>query len=140
KGMTAAAIKMLVGEQYTSSIEFGEFDKNVHASSGLIGKKLNIIEETETGYINKKNFKKYTGGSQIMGNPKHRSIISFESQAQMLVTLNEIPNFNEISDAIDRRVCIFHFNQFNPNKRNDRFLEEVLRPQAAAAIKHALTY
>lgn len=140
KTWSSRMISALVGEYNTSAVSIPDLDRPF-ASYNLCGKTLNIWEEGgHGGYMKEEIFKKITGSGFIQVEKKHGGSWPILSMAQWLITSNNVPTTSDFSIAFLRRLAIFNFWPHNPFEKNDRYLQDTLLPQAAGALRHALTY
>ena len=110
-------IAMIIGEEATSHIDledlYGSFGFH-----GLIGKRLNIIEEVSGNYYQSNKLKKLISGEQVTINIKYKPQFKFRPQAKFAFAVNIMPRVDDTSTATERRIiCIQFLNNYrdNPN-------------------------
>jgi len=112
-------IGMIIGMQATSYIDleglYGQF-----GMKGLVGKRLNIIEEVAGNYYQSNKLKKLISGEQITIDVKYKPQYTFRPQAKFVFSVNSLPRMDDTSSATERRMCVVQFRQNyrkNPNTK-----------------------
>jgi P4 family phage/plasmid primase-like protien len=112
-------ISMVIGPEATSHIDleslYGTF--GLH---GLMGKRLNIIEEVHGNYYQSNKLKKLISGEQVTIDIKYKPQFTFRPQAKFMFSVNMFPRVDDTSTATERRICAITFlNNYrkNPNFR-----------------------
>jgi len=110
-------IAMVLGKDATSHIDleglYGEF-----GLAGLIGKRLNVIEEVQGNYYQSNKLKKLISGEEVTINIKYKSQFTFRPQAKFVFSVNMLPRVDDTSNATERRIlCLQFLNNYreNPN-------------------------
>ena len=110
-------ISMVIGPEATSNIDleslYGQFGMH-----GLIGKRLNIIEEVHGNYYQSNKLKKLISGEQVTIDIKHKPQFTFRPQAKFVFSVNMLPRVDDTSTATERRILAVQFlNNYrdNPN-------------------------
>ena len=110
-------IAMVIGHQATSHIDleslYGQF-----GFKGLIGKRLNIIEEVSGSYYQSNKLKKLISGEQVTIDIKFKDQFTFRPQVKFVFSVNSLPRVDDTSTATERRICAVQFlNNYrdNPN-------------------------
>lgn len=110
-------IAMVIGHNATSHIDleglYGTFGMH-----GLIGKRLNIIEEVQGNYYQSNKLKKLISGEQVTIDIKYKPQFTFRPQAKFVFSVNLLPRVDDTSTATERRICAVQFlNNYrdNPN-------------------------
>lgn len=111
-------IAMVIGKKATSHIDleslYGQF-----GFKGLIGKRLNIIEEVHGNYYQSNKLKKLISGEQVTIDQKYKDQYTFRPQAKFVFSVNLLPRVDDTSTATERRICCLQFlNNWrdNPNR------------------------
>jgi len=110
-------ISMIMGDEATSHIDLEDLygDFGFH---GLIGKRLNIIEEVSGNYYQSNKLKKLVSGEQVTIKIKYKPQFKFRPQAKFVFAVNMLPRVDDTSEATERRMCCVKFlNNWrdNPN-------------------------
>lgn len=110
-------IARIIGPDATSHIDldglYGQF-----GMVGLIGKRLNIIEEVRGNYYESNKLKKLISGEQATIDQKFKEQFTFRPQAKFVFAVNQMPRVDDVSTATERRICAVTFlNNYrkNPN-------------------------
>ena len=110
-------ISSVVGKDATSHIDleglYGQF-----GMKGLVGKRLNIIEEVHGNYYQSNKLKKLISGEQVTIDIKYKDQFTFRPQAKFVFAVNMMPRVDDVSTATERRICAVQFLQNyrkNPN-------------------------
>ncbi len=110
-------ISMVIGPDATSHIDL-EGLYGQYGMKGLIGKRLNIIEEVSGNYYQGNKLKKLISGEPVTIDIKYKDQFSFRPQAKFIFSVNIMPRVDDTSSATERRICSVLFrNNFrnNPN-------------------------
>jgi len=111
-------IAMIIGPEATSHIDleglYGAFGMH-----GLIGKRLNIIEEVHGNYYQSNKLKKLISGEQVTIDIKYKPQFTFRPQAKFVFSVNLLPRVDDTSTATERRICAVTFR--NNYRKNPNF-------------------
>lgn len=110
-------ISMVIGKQATSHIDL-ESLYSTFGMAGLIGKRLNVIEEVHGNYYQSNKLKKLISGETVTIDIKYKPQFTFRPQAKFIFAVNQMPRVDDTSTATERRICVAQFlNNFraNPN-------------------------
>jgi len=110
-------IAMVIGDNSTSHIDL-ESLYGQYGLKGLIGKRLNIIEEVAGNYYQSSKLKKLISGEPITIDMKYKDQFDFRPQCKFVFAVNNMPRIDDSSTATERRICVIEFlNNFrnNPN-------------------------
>jgi len=101
-------IAMVIGPKATSSIDlealYGTFGMH-----GLIGKRLNVIEEVHGNYYQSNKLKKLISGEQITIDIKYKPQFTFRPQVKFAFSVNMLPRVDDNSTATERRMLAVQF-------------------------------
>lgn len=101
-------ISMIIGAQGTSHIDL-ESLYGVFGLHGLIGKRLNIIEEVHGNYYQSNKLKKLISGEPVTIDIKYKPQFTFRPQAKFIFSVNMFPRVDDTSTATERRICALTF-------------------------------
>lgn len=111
-------IAMVIGPDATSHIDleglYGSFGMH-----GLIGKRLNIIEEVAGNYYQSNKLKKLISGEKVTIDIKYKPQFTFKPQAKFVFSVNLLPRVDDTSTATERRICAITFR--NNYRKNPNF-------------------
>jgi P4 family phage/plasmid primase-like protien len=110
-------ISMVLGRDSVSHIDL-ESLYGQYGMKGLIGKRLNIIEEVHGNYYQSNKLKKVVSGEKVTIDIKYKDQFSFRPQAKFIFAVNIMPRVDDTSTATERRIAAIIFrNNFriNPN-------------------------
>ena len=107
------------------------------------GKRLNIVPEISSKALrNTQSFKAIVSGDPVQIDPKYRSPYTMRSCAGHFLSANKLPEMNESSYAIDRRIVILTFNQnfhrLTEARRSEAEILASLEPERGAIIHKCL--
>ncbi len=117
KSTFADTISMVIGEQGTSRIDLEDL-YSTFGLKGLIGKRLNVIEEVGGNYYQAHKLKKLVSGESLTINMKFKDQFKFTPEAKFVFAVNTMPRVDDSSTATERRMNVVQFeNSFrdNPN-------------------------
>lgn len=115
KSTFADTISMVMGANSTSHIDLEDL-YGMFGLKGLIGKRLNVIEEVGGNYYQAHKLKKLVSGEPLTINMKFKDQFKFTPEAKFLFAVNTMPRVDDSSTATERRMNVV---QFNNNFRND---------------------
>jgi len=110
-------IAMIIGKDATSHIDLGDL-YGQFGMHGLIGKRLNVIEEVPGNYYHSDKLKKLISGELITIDIKYKPQFTFRPQAKFVFAVNQMPRVDDVSTATERRMSVIQFlNNYrdNPN-------------------------
>jgi P4 family phage/plasmid primase-like protien len=110
-------LAMVLGDESTSYIDLDELYAPF-GMKGLIGKRLNIVEEVPGNYYQSNKLKKLISGEEITINIKYKDQMRFSSQVKFCFAVNIMPRVDDTTTATERRMAIVLFkNNFrdHPN-------------------------
>jgi len=113
-------IAMIMGPKAVSHIDL-ESLYGQYGMHGLIGKRLNIIEEVHGNYYQSNKLKKLISGETVTIDIKYKPQFTFRPQAKFMFAVNMMPRVDDTSTATERRICVVHFRN-NFRKNPDRSL------------------
>jgi putative DNA primase/helicase len=110
-------IGMVFGPDATSHIDLESlYDK--YGFNGLIGKRLNIIEEVHGNYYQSNKLKKLISGESVTIDKKYKDMFTFRPQVKFAFSVNMLPRVDDTSTGTERRILAVQFlNNYrdNPN-------------------------
>ena len=132
-------ISMVIGKNATSHIDleglYGQF-----GMKGLVGKRLNVIEEVHNNYYQSNKLKKLISGEQTTIDSKYKDQFTFRPQAKFVFSVNQMPRVDDVSTATERRICAITFKnnyRLNPNTQL-RYSEGLLAQELSGILNWML--
>ena len=101
-------ISMIIGAGATSHIDL-ESLYGTFGFHGLIGKRLNIIEEVHGNYYQSNKLKKLISGEQVTIDIKYKPQFTFRPQTKFVFSVNLLPRVDDTSTATERRILALQF-------------------------------
>lgn len=117
KSTFADTLSMVIGNEATSRIDLEDL-YSTFGMKGLIGKRLNVVEEVSGGYYQSHKLKKLVSGEEVTINMKFKDQFKFTPTAKFLFAVNMMPRVDDSSTATERRILVVQFNnnfRDNPN-------------------------
>lgn len=117
KSTFADTLSMVIGEQGTSRIDLEDL-YSTFGLKGLIGKRLNVVEEVGGNYYQAHKLKKLISGESLTINMKFKDQFKFTPTAKFMFAVNTMPRVDDSSSATERRILVVQFNNHfrdNPN-------------------------
>lgn len=139
KSTFADTISMVIGENATSRIDLEDL-YGTFGMKGLIGKRLNVIEEVGGNYYQAHKLKKLISGESLTINMKFKDQFKFTPEAKFIFAVNMMPRVDDSSSATERRMCVVQFNnnfRNNPNV-NLRFADGLLAEELPGILNWML--
>lgn len=139
KSTFADTISMIIGNDATSRIDL----EDIYSSfglAGLIGKRLNIVEEVSGNYYQSHKLKKLVSGEEVTINMKYKDQFKFVPQAKFIFAVNAMPQVDDASMASERRILAVHFkNNFRTRPDTSlRFADGVLAKELSGILNWML--
>ena len=139
KSVLIRLIEEMVGENHVSSYSIQNLTTNKFAPVNLIGKKINLCSEEESKYMKADKFKAMITHDMIECEKKYGAkFVCFKPQTKFLFATNEMPGFDSIGKAIQRRLKIIKFHKEIPEEKQDRNLLAKLKTEIPGIIKWAI--
>ncbi len=139
KSTYADTIAMMMGHEAVSRVSLEDlYDK--FGIEGIIGKRLNVIEEISGNYFHAHKLKGLISGEEQMANLKYKSQFKFKPQAKFIFAVNQMPRVDDSSSGTERRILVVHFkNNFRKNPDTElRFSEGKLAQELSGIFNWAL--
>jgi len=122
-------IQSLVGSENCSQVPIARFD-NPFALIGTLGKMLNVTTEG-VGLIEElaeTTLKSFTSGDRMTFERKFKEAVSDTPTAKVMIATNDLPRFNDKSQAIWRRILLIPFDKtIAEDKQIETLAEELKR-------------
>ena len=102
----------IFGKDKISGISLQSLENNIHASSGFIGKHLNMIRDSDNSMIkNNTILKNISGDEPISVNPKYKDLFDLPADEvpKSILACNTMPVFQKYDKAVIRRLVIVEF-------------------------------
>lgn len=129
KSMFARTMAKMVGEHATSSVNLTTLNQRF-GLTGIMNKKLNIIDEISGNYFESNVIKALISGEKMHCEIKYRpEPIEFYPTAKILFSVNELPRINDNTPGFFRRFIIVPFGRSfiqNPDTQLEEKLTEEL--------------
>jgi putative DNA primase/helicase len=108
-------IAMVLGPAATSHIDLEGLYRQ-YGMKGIIGKRLNIIEEVPGNYYQSDKLKKLISGEPITIDIKYKDQFTFTPECKFIFAVNQMPRVDDTSTATERRILVVEFlNNFRDN-------------------------
>lgn len=120
------SVATFLGHEHTTSHSLGKLTDGKYAKADLYDSVANISAETPRGSVKRsETFKALTGGDEIEARHPYEKHFAFENEAVLMFAANELPDFEEDTDALHRRLKIISCtNTFGGDRRRERIIRE----------------
>jgi P4 family phage/plasmid primase-like protien len=139
KGVFFELIQFLVGIENCSQVPISRFD-NPFSLISTLGKMVNLTHES-SGLIEEESettLKSYTSGDRMTFERKFRDAVSDVPTAKIMVATNDLPRFNDKSQAIWRRILLVPFDKVIPQDQQIETLADDLKKELPGILNWAL--
>jgi len=137
KSMFARMLGKIVGRDNVSSLNLTTITKQF-GLTGLIGKKVNFIDEISGHYFESNIIKGIISGEQVAAEIKFRpEPIEFIPTVKLIFSVNELPKINDTTPGLYRRFIIVPFDR-SFEKNPDLTLEETLTAELPGILNWAI--
>lgn len=128
KSVMLHILEEMIGSKYVSAMSIQTLTLNQFATSGLVGKKVNLCNEEESKYLRSDKFKALISGDLIQAERKYEGQFTFRPQTKYIFASNQMPTFDGINHGIRRRMMIVPFKRiFKPEEQNKELADELLK-------------
>ncbi len=137
KSLFNRILTQLVGLNHVSAVNLTNLNKQF-GLSGIIGKRLNLIDEISGNYFESNIIKTIISGERVSADIKYRpEPIEFIPTAKLIFSVNELPKINDTTMGLYRRFTIVPFDRsFVSNP--DIHLESKLMKELPGILNWAL--
>jgi len=139
KTVFSEVVQSLVGIENCSQVPIARFD-NPFALIGTLGKMLNVTTEG-VGLIEElaeTTLKSFTSGDRMTFERKFRDAVSDAPTAKVMVATNDLPRFNDKSQAIWRRILLVPFDKTIAEDKQIEILAEELKRELPGILNWAI--
>lgn len=138
KSFTAEALTKMVGVENVSNIQLSKFSERF-GIEGIVGKKLNIANENETGSIlNTENMKAIISGDTINISRKFKQAINYKPTVKLIFLLNTLPDTVDNTHGYYRKILIVPFNKVFKPEEMDKSLKEKVTEELSGILNWSL--
>ncbi|WP_157211405.1 phage/plasmid primase, P4 family [Pandoraea sp. B-6] len=143
KGTLTRAIENVVGPFYSGQMSpsflkganKGNANGPTPALMALQRPRILFCTESERrGGIDEPFFKQLTGGDQVSGRHNYGETESFRPRGKLLLSTNEMPDWDRENDALWRRVMVIPFTQKFSGASRDNDLDDKLATEASGIL------
>lgn len=137
KSLFTRMISKIVGADNVSSLNLSTITRQF-GLTGLVGKKLNLIDEISGNYFESNVIKGLISGEKMSAEVKFRpEPLEFVPSAKLVFSVNELPKINDTTPGLYRRFIIVPFDRsFESNP--DLGLEEKLTSELPGILNWAV--
>lgn len=139
KSVVANILEYLCGSNNVAHLSLDRFQSQFGLQS-LIGKKLNIATELETGNtkITTANFKAIVSGDPVQVNIKYQAPLETVLNCKLVFLTNNLPDTLDTSYGYIRRLLIVPFNYTVPEDKRDVFLTDKLKKEIIGILNWSI--
>ncbi len=111
KSLFTRILSKVVGQQNVSTVNLSSINKQF-GLTGIVGKKLNLIDEISGNYFESNIIKALISGEKLSADVKYRpEPIEFIPTSKLIFSVNELPKINDTTPGLYRRFIIIPFNK-----------------------------
>ncbi len=111
KGTVLRVLKTFLGEESTTGHSMQALEKNPYAMADLYRKSANICGDMPPSIVKDTSLiKTLSGGDVITARMIYKGNISFVNSAKLIFSMNHIPEFDDNTDSLHRRLVVVEFN------------------------------
>jgi P4 family phage/plasmid primase-like protien len=139
KGVFFEVVQAVVGVENCSQVPIARFN-NPFALIHTLGKMVNLTTES-AGLIEEEaetTLKSFTAGDRMTFERKFRDAVSDVPTAKIMVATNDLPRFNDRSQAIWRRILLVPFDKVIPQEQQIETLADELKKELPGILNWAL--
>lgn len=137
KSMFTRLLAKIVGKDATSSVNLTTLTRQF-GLYGIIGKKINLIDEISGNYFESNTIKGVISGETMSAEVKYRpEPLEFVPTAKLLFSVNELPKINDTTPGLYRRFIIIPFDR-SFESAPDLTLEQKLTEELPGILNWAI--
>ena len=137
KSMFSRILGKIVGRDSVSTLNLSTITRQF-GLTGLIGKKVNFIDEISGNYFESNVIKGLISGERISAEVKYRpEPIEFEPIVKLVFSVNELPKINDTTPGLYRRFIIVPFDR-SFEAKPDLDLEQKLTDELPGILNWAI--
>lgn len=137
KSLFTRILSKVVGDRNVSTVNLSSITKQF-GLTGLIGKKINLIDEISGNYFESNIIKALISGEKLSADVKYRpEPIEFIPTSKLIFSVNELPKINDTTPGLYRRFIIIPFNR-SYLKNPDITLESRLSQELPGILNWAI--
>jgi P4 family phage/plasmid primase-like protien len=139
KGVFFEVVQAVVGIENCSQVPIARFD-NPFALIGTLGKMVNLTHEAH-GLIEEQaetTLKSFTSGDRMTFERKFRDAVSDVPTAKVMLATNDLPRFNDRSQAIWRRILLVPFDKVIAEDKQIDTLADELKKELPGILNWAV--
>lgn len=129
KSLFTRLLARIVGKEYVSTLSLTTITRQF-GLVGLVGKKVNLIDEISGNYFESNVIKGIISGERMSAEVKYRpDPVEFTPTAKLVFSVNELPKINDTTPGLYRRFMIVPFTRsfaLNPDVELEAKLVEEL--------------
>ena len=110
KSKVLNVLQALLGERNCAAVGLKDLEKEFYRAS-LLGKKLNVSAEFDSGAFTSEWFKKLTSGDLVSASFKHKDFFEFRFTGKMVFAANRFPKVLDNTDGYWRRLLPIRFKK-----------------------------
>lgn len=137
KSLFTRILSKLIGKNNVSNLNLTMISKQF-GLTGLVGRRMNLIDEISGNYFESNMIKNLISGERIMADIKYRpEPLEFTPVAKMIFTVNELPKINDTTPGLYRRFIVIPF-EVSFLKNPDIYLEKKLTDELPGILNWAI--
>jgi len=134
KSVFLELMHQLIGPAFTSSIHLEPLTRDKFSIIGLANKKVNIVDEDESDYINAGKLKALASHAPTEAQKKFGQPFKFTPYTKFLFASNQFPNFKDVDGGTKRRLFFIHYSNPIPVHKQDVRLINKLRAELPGIV------
>ena len=139
KSVYLNVLKNMLGTENYSVIPLQEAANNRTARVALVNKMANITEETPRGaFMDSSFFKDIVSGGEIQAHKMYHGPFKFKNTAKIIMACNELPELNDITNGMRRRLLVIPFERTFSRDEQDPLLHVKLEAESSGIFNWAL--
>jgi len=138
KSVLLDTISAIFGENYVSSFTLKSLTQDRFTVAELIGKKINIVNEDESKFLEGERFKALITGDKVQAERKYSTPFSFRPVCKFIFASNDAPTFKGVNHGLRRRIQIVPFSKIFTEEEQDKELTKKLKAELPGILGKAL--
>lgn len=131
-------IKNIIDGRFISSFTLHELTTTATAVAGLVGKRINIVDEDESDYVKGDKIKALATGASMTAKRLYEQEFSMIPTCKFMFAANEYPRMQNVDDAVMRRLHVLEFKNEVAVQDQDKEIDEKLKSEIPGIVGKAL--
>lgn len=139
KSVYLDVLRALIGKHRVANVSLRQLTNEHYYLAEVTDKKLIASDESNTRECGSDTYKMLVSGQEMTARRAYGKPFTFRNRAKLVISMNVMPSFDEMTPAMKRRTVIVPFNKFIPSSEKDvRLAAKVVEGELPAVFAWAM--